>query len=473
MSSLKQKPDDKTRQQWSRRDFLKTSGAAAGALAAISMTSRAPVRARPSRQENVKLRAITIGGPARADTFEAVVGEFREANPNVDLEWVPVPVIEWDDYLSKVATIIASGQQIDLIEVGTEGLQLFASTGLSQPLDDFVMSDQSTMQEFFSDVNPLFIEAMMYQGHLYNLPWLWAGTGIYYNKNLFNQAGIDYPANDWTVAQFQEAARAIGELGDDIYGYIWPNRHWGGFVAWSFANDANILVQDQFEGGDWLWDTFYADSPNRDGRGGGFHWTGSMANHPNNVEALQMLQDLAYKDEVSFAAPIPDMLAAFTNNQVGMIPSHRAWVATFNNAGMTPDDFDVVYMPRWKAQKAQFGCGGLTIARLSPNPELAWSLLQHMIRPSTMAAYVRGGVHTSPRRSVANDPAQHEGIGPDNWQAFYNMIDVLDAAPIPSPPQNRDFTNIMTGNIDLAMANEVSAQEALDKMHEELSALLG
>jgi multiple sugar transport system substrate-binding protein len=464
---------DQPRAKMSRRSFIKSAGAAAGALAVFQFVGGSPVMARPPRQDTIPLRAITIGGPPRAETFEAVVAEFRENNPNVDLEWVPVPVIEWNDYLTKVATIIAGGQQIDMIEVGTEGLQLFASRGISRPLDEYVLDDADTMSEYFGDVNPVFVETMMYEGSLYNLPWLWAGVGIFYNKNLFNQAGVDFPTDDWTVEDFQEAARAIGALGDDVFGYIWPNRHWGGFIAWSFANDANILEQAQFEGGDWMWDRFYPDVENRAARGGGFYWPRSTANDPNNVEALQMLQDLAYVDDVSFAAPIPDMLAAFTNDQAGMIPSHRAWVATFNNAGLTPDDFDVALMPRWKRQKTQFGCGGLTIATLSPNPDVAWSLLQHMIRPSTMDAYVRGGVHTSPRRSVANDPAQHEDIGPDNWQAFYNMVDVLDAAPIPSPPENREFDSIMTGNIGLAMANEMPAQDALDKMHEELTALLG
>jgi ABC-type glycerol-3-phosphate transport system substrate-binding protein len=166
------------------------------------------------------------------------------------------------------------------------------------------MNDQEGIAGYFSDVNPVFIEAVMLDGSLYNLPSLWAAAGIYYNKHLFDDAGVEHPTNDWTIDDFQAAARAISGLGDDIFGHAWPNRHWGGFVPWSFANDSNILVQRQSEGGDWLWDTFYGDLSEEEGaeRGGGFFWPESMANDPNNVEALQMLMDLAFVDEASYAS---------------------------------------------------------------------------------------------------------------------------------------------------------------------------
>ncbi len=246
-------------------------------------------------------------------------------------------------------------------------------------------------------------------------------------------------------------------------------------MPWSFANDANILVQEQFEGGDWLWDTFYSDlsAEERAKRGGGFFWPESMANHPNNVEALQMLQDLAFVDNASYMSDFGDILDAFESGRIGMIPAHRAWVSRFNAAGLGPDDFDVVFMPRWKTQKHQYGASALAITTLSQHPEEAWELLKYMTSHDVQYAYVAGGVHGATRRSVMDDPAQHEGIGPNNWQAWYDMLDETDAAPIPAPAQNKDFTIALTSWIGLAMANELSAQEALDGMHNDLNMILG
>lgn len=472
------KPDqpaaEKVQTPLTRREFLQRVSAAAGAVAASGFIGVVPVLARPQGQEMIPLRAMTIGDPARAETFEAVVGDFRAANPNVDLQWVPVAAPEWDAYLSKVATVLASGQQLDNIEVGTEGFLLFASSGIARKLDEYVQADPEGIQDFFSDVNPAMIEAVMYQGSLYNLPQLWAAAGIYYNKKLFDQAGIAYPTNDWTVEQFQEAARAIAALGDGIVGYGWPNRHWGGFIPWSFVNGSSILVTEQAEGGEWLWDTFYGDMSEADRakRGGGFWYTASNANDPANVEALQMLQDLAHVDKASYIASLPDLWAAFTTGKLGMMVSHRAYISRFAGAGLPPEDYDVVYMPKWKSQKSQFGGSGLAITTLSQNPEIAYELLKYMTSPTTQSAYIKGGVHTASRRSVTNDPAIN-GDSPSNWQVYYNQLDELESLPIPAPPQNRDFTNIFTKYVGLAMANEIAPQAAMDSMHAELNTMLG
>lgn len=461
--------------QFSRRDFLKQAALTTGAVAASGLTGSMVSLARPFGQDTIPLRAMTIGGPERAATFEAVIGAFREAHPNWDLQWVPVAATEWDAYLARVATILASGQQLDNIEIGTEGFLTFASAGIIRPLDEQVSANQDEMQEFFSDVSPKLIEAVMYNGSLYNLPSLWAAAGIYYNKALFDQAGLEYPTNDWTYDQLAEAARAIRALASDIYGYAMPNRHWGGFIPWSFIRDESVLATEQAAGGEWLWDTYYPDmSPEeRAARGGGYTYTASSANNPKNVEALQFLQDLAFLDDAMYVGNLPDIQVAFSTGKLGMMVSHRAFIATFTRAGLTPDQYDVVYMPAWDSQKSQFGGSGLALTTLTQHPDEAWELLKYMTSAPTQSAYIQGGVHTASRRSVTTAPEQNEGIAPSNWAVYYDQLDELPAYPIPAPPQNRDFTTIFTKYIGLAMANEMSAQDALDNMHTELNALLG
>ncbi|MCC6802858.1 MAG: sugar ABC transporter substrate-binding protein [Anaerolineae bacterium] len=461
--------------QFSRRDFLKQAALAAGATAASGLTGSVVALAQPLGQDTIPLRAMTIGGPERAATFEAVVGAFREAHPNWDLQWVPVAGTEWDTFLARVATVLASGQQLDNVEIGTEGFLTFATSGITRKLDDYVNANQDEMKAFFGDVSPKLIEAVMYQGSLYNLPSLWAAAGIYYNKRLFDQAGLEYPAEDWTVEQFADAARAIRALGDDIYGYGMPNRHWGGFVPWSFIRDSNILVMEQAEGGEWLWDNYYPDMTpeERAQHGGGYWYTASSANDPKNVEALQFLQDLTWKDDAMYVAELGNLQAAFATGKLGMMVSHRAFIANFTRSGLPPEDYDVVYMPMWDSQKGQFGGSGLALTTLSQYPEEAWELLKYMTSADVQSAYIYGGIHTASRRSVTNDPAQNDGIAPGNWHVYYDQLDEKPAYPIPAPPQNRDFTTIFTRYMGLAMANEMPAQDALDNMHAELNRMLG
>jgi multiple sugar transport system substrate-binding protein len=321
------------------------------------------------------------------------------------------------------------------------------------------------------------IESHMYQGSLYNLAFLWAAAGITYNKRLFDQAGLDHPTNDWTVEDFQAAARAISALGDDIYGYGWPNRAWGGFTPWSYSNDSTLVTAEQSEGGEWLWDTFYPDltEEERARRGGGWFWSTSNANDPNNVEALQMLLDLNQVDDAAYLVGpggMGDLHTAFVSDKLGMMVSHRAWIARFNQ-DMTPDDYDVVFHPMWKSQKSQFGASGLAVTSLSQRPNEAFEWLKHMTSRETQGIFIANGAHTASRRSVTNAPEQNDGIAPAGWANYYAMLDDLEALPVPAPSQNRDFTNANVKWFSLAGSGELNAQEALDGLHEELVAILG
>ncbi len=461
----------------SRRDFLKQSAVSAGAVAATGLLgAAAPLAAAPPQQDTVKIRSMVIN-PARVEAFENLAGPFNEQNPNIEVEFVGIAAAEWDEFLSKVTVLMAAGEQLDNLEVSNEGFQLFTSNGIVRPLDEYVQNDPD-VADFLADVNPAMIESHMFEGSLYNLAFLWAAAGITYNKSLFDQAGLDHPTNDWTVEDFQVAARAISELGEDIFGYGWPNRPWGGFTPWSYVNDSTLINPEQSEGGDWLWDNFYPDltEEERARRGGGWKWTSSNANDPNNVEALQMLLDLAQQDNASYMVGpggMGDLHTAFTSGKLGMMVSHRAWIARFTGAGMMPDEYDVVFHPIWKTQKSQFGASGLAVTTLSQYPDQAFQWLKHLTSPEVQGSFIANGAHTASRRSVTNAPEQNDGIAPAGWPNYYAMLDDLEALPVPAPAQNRDYTNARVKWFSLAGSGELNAQDALDGLHEELVGILG
>lgn len=461
----------------SRRSFLKHAfwGIGLAATALITQSCGTDVIRTPGTAVQAStLRAVLYGTPAKVETFANLTQRFERAYPGRKVAWIPVQAVEWDEYFGKVITMIASGQSIDLVEVGTEGLQIFANKEIIQPLDPFVQADQSEICEYFSDVAPQLVKVMLHKGHLYMLPWLQGAAVIFYNKQLFAQAGLEPPADDWSVDDFLGSAQQISALGDDVFGFGWPNRHWGGIIPWIFVNDSNLLTEKHQSGGEWLWQTFYADNRIAQEAGGGFAWQHSRANDPRNVEALQFLQDLTWQHAVAPSPTDHGQLANFfSTNRLGMLPAHRFMVGRLISAGMQPGDFDVTFMPRWRSQRHQFGTSGMAILSDSYSPDLAWTLIKWMIRPDEMSEYVQGGVHTSARRSVTNDPIQHAHIGPENWHVFYDVFDTIpDTAPIPAPPIAKDMTNTLVKYVGLAMANELSPHDAMERMHTDLRARL-
>ena len=430
-----------------------------------------PPTATPSAlQRGGTVRAALLAAPARADTFKKISDAFMAKYPNIKAEWIPVQAAEWEEYYGKLVTLIAAGESVDAAEISTEGLQVIASKGVLRPLDDYVKAEAKEMAELFSDIAAQFTEIAMYKGNLYYLPFLWGAAHIIYNVNLFKQADVEPPKDDWTIQDMVAAARKIRALGSDVYGLGFPNRHWGGLLLWMYINNGDLYEYNKFPGGGWMWSTFYADDPNAKGRDGGIDWGNPTANREENVQALQFLQDLIWKEKVSpLPTDIGQLVNFCANNKLGMFVGHRAHCGALFRAGMKKGDFDVAYVPKWQSQSHQFGCSGLGIMKVSKVPELAWQLIKFELSKEQQYNYVDQAVHTATRRSVANDPKQHEVTGPEHWYRFYGALDNFPTSrSIAAPLEAKDMANIFVKYVGLALANEMPAKEAMDKVQNDL-----
>lgn len=352
----------------SRLDRRTLVGGAAVGVAGSLLTSTAsarpvtPTRRAPAqlRQGATVVRIAQYGSIEDGETTKALFDQFTATNPDITVEVIPIEAPDWDQFFTKVLALIASGDAPDVCFVATEGLQLFASR-LAAPLDDYVQRDSATMQEYFSDVAPSLIEAMMYEGSLYSLPVDFNAANIFFSPQQFADVGAAIPSPTWTIDDFTNSMRAIAESGH--YGFAWTNRHWGGAIPWIFINGGNILTEEKAPGGEWLWQSFYGSDPAAKGRGGGIRWANSQANAPANVEALQYLVDLTYELN---AAPNPaqaegdqtQVIALFSGGQLSSFPAGSYLVSSLAASGVKPENFDVTFMPKWKSQRHQFGTGG-------------------------------------------------------------------------------------------------------------------
>ena len=140
--------------------------------------------------------------------FEEAAKAFEEANPGSDIQ---IEVVPWDVLLQKLTTDISGGANADLSIIGTRWLIDFVDQGIAAPLDDYMTQD--FRDRFF----PVFLEPSVMQGKTYGLPIAASARAMYYNKALFEQAGITEVPDTWD--ELAEAAKKIGALGDDIAGF--------------------------------------------------------------------------------------------------------------------------------------------------------------------------------------------------------------------------------------------------------------
>jgi len=469
-----------------RRDFLRMAAIGGGALvvsacggsggqgpsgAAGAGTAAPGAASSGSGTLKIALIGTEVGAGDKATT-----DSFKAKHPGVNVEITPIQGTDWEAFFSKILTNIAAGNVPDLTFVATEGTQLFAGQGLALPLDDYVKKDQAALAEYFKDVHPSLIEAMMYEGSLYELPRDFNAANLFLNMKVLKEAGVEYPAPDWTKDDFYSMAQKLTKKDGDqtaAFGYSWVNRLWGGWLPWIFVNGSNLLAEEEAPGGEWLWNMFYKDDPSVKSRGGGWRWPAPKANDPANLEALEFMVQLQ-KEGLS---PVADLGGGgtiqgfFTSGKQAMTPAGGFWAGGLHNAGMKPDEFDVQLFPKWKSQRHQFGTAGFVIMKKAANPDLAWEYMKHSIQNDVMTPFFEGNGTTPTRRSMMT-AERYAPTGPQHWQVFYDTLDKHpDTAPIPAPPESNPMTTIFTKYTGLAVTGEQTPKDALDGMQKELEAL--
>jgi multiple sugar transport system substrate-binding protein len=204
-----------------------------GLLAGMSMLALvAPADAGEVRVTVAEYSAKT--GPY----FDEVKKEFEAANPGITVKFEVVP---WDVLLQKLTTDITAGTNADLSIIGTRWLIDFVQQDVAEPLDSYITPD---FKGRFIDT---FLSPSIMNGKTYGLPIAASARAMYYNKELFEKAGIAKPPATWT--ELQEDARKIkaqGAFGFGLQGKEIETDVYYYYAMWSQGTE--ILNKDGTSG---------------------------------------------------------------------------------------------------------------------------------------------------------------------------------------------------------------------------------
>ncbi|ESY82640.1 sugar ABC transporter substrate-binding protein [Mesorhizobium australicum] len=170
--------------------------------------------------------------------FEQVKKEFEAKNPGITVKFEVVP---WDVLLQKLTTDITAGTNADLSIIGTRWLIDFVQQDVAEPLDSYITPD---FKGRFIDT---FLSPSIMGGKTYGLPIAASARAMYYNKELFEKAGIAKPPATWT--ELQEDARKIkaqGAFGFGLQGKEIETDVYYYYAMWSQGTE--ILNKDGTSG---------------------------------------------------------------------------------------------------------------------------------------------------------------------------------------------------------------------------------
>lgn len=428
----------------------------------------------PGRGDN-SLSIAIMGTAADAAARQRVIDAFAKVHPEIKVKVQAIQAADWKDFFTKILTMVAAGTPPDVVYVATEGAQLFAEK-LAHPLDDYLRRDAADMKEYFADVHPSLVEAFMYKGSLFQLPIDWNAANMYYNTSALQQAGLERPADNWTQMDFRNNLAAMRKARpQDFTPYYWTNRLFGGVVPWLYANDTSFLKESKSTGGEWLWDSFYAQDPSRGLRSGGYQWLEPNADDPRVYESFDYLRGLV-KDGLGVRPEEGggnSLVGLFASNRIGMTPAGGYWVEGLHEAGMKEDGFDVQFFPRWRTQRHQFGTAGYAIMKTAKDKDAAWEWLKFASSLEAMRLVFPTPNTTPARRSMVNEQL-YAGRGPKHWKVFYDTLDKFPTTgPIPAPPQQAAVETALMKNVSLAVSgDENQLKQALASMQRDLEIAL-
>lgn len=325
------------------------------------------------------LQVLHFGDTDTHKIFKDIISDYNIDNPE---HQATIENLPWTAYLDKLLTSTAGGAGPDVAWIANSHLISLVDKGMLLPLDDLIDKDPDLKK---SDFWRKVIEFFTVDGELYCLPNDIAPVAvIYYNKELFDKAGIPYPRDDWDWDDFLLTAKRLTLKNDegDITQHGFLSETWMNFVLSA--------------GGDMVDD--YKD-PKR-----------CLLNSRSAMQGVQFFYDLQFKHEVMPVLIQGDNLASmnlrqmFENKKVAMINS-GIWHA--NGLNQAQDlEWDVAMFPRAPGKKhprTVTGGSGWGIFKDTEYPEKAWEIVKHMAGEKTQRRLGEYGSFQPAMRSLAED----------------------------------------------------------------------
>ena len=145
---------------------------------------------------------MVFGDPAEREAYETLVAAFEEQNPDVDVAITHIP--SGSEYRTRLTAEFAAGDPPDVSLMNYRRYAAFAAADLLETTDTLSRKSELINEE---DFYPITLAGFRWGDDLLCIPQNISSLVVYYNQDLFDAAGVPYPADDWTWDDFLAAAR--------------------------------------------------------------------------------------------------------------------------------------------------------------------------------------------------------------------------------------------------------------------------
>ena len=377
------------------------------------------------------LRYMRWGVLEELEAEKELLAVFEKENPDIRIQ---LEVSNWNEYWRKLQAMFSAHSAPDVFLMGGEYLYDYVDKGVIKGLNEQVKTDEFDLSKYFS--NP--VEIFTWRGELWGLPRDCNTVVVFYNKDLFAQAGIPEPHSEWTWDDFLSAAQ---KLTQDLDG-DGETDQWGYMVGHDSAEVrfAHFIWQS---GGQIL-------NPEK---------TECLIGEPSAIRALQFLHDLIHKHKV--APPLPKLSAVggnyFLTGKMGM-DNEGSWMLRFYRK-IEKFDWDVAPLPKDVRKAAPVNGLANVIYQQTKHPEAAWRLLKFLSGPLYQEKLAESGTSIPALKEIAySDAFLKSHPKPKNIQVFLDQLEY--AQPIDFTLQYSRWDLEFRKQLELAFLGQKPVEDA-------------
>ncbi len=345
---------------------------------------------------------LPADNPGDIQARQTLAEEFMKKHPNIPVKIQTIPA---EGYDQKVFTSIAAGSPPDIFGSGDVIIPTIVSKNYALDLNQFIEKEDYDLSPFYPQV----LDGLTFEGKLVGLTDNWDTQVLYYNRDLFDKAGVDYPNESWTWDDFVAAARRLtsGQGPQKVFGGV----HGTWFVP--------VFQQVWANGGE----IFSADGRQ------------CLLDEPEAIRGIQAIGDLITEG----LSPNPQQLEGqdaaqlMLSGRAAMFIDAGRWAAYQLREGGDRVDWAVAPLPKGPAGRQNFfHLGMFAIARNSDSPDNAWEFLKYMVSPAGIKSTVDNLQGVPARRKLAKSPLftqnelvkEHNGLAP-----FVESLSTAHTAP--------------------------------------------
>ncbi|MGC9468496.1 MAG: ABC transporter substrate-binding protein [Anaerolineae bacterium] len=392
--------------------------------------------------------------PVRRNAVRRVIAMCEEKLPNIDVTDTVKP---WGDiWTANIAAVAAGSGMPDVIVSDRPTVPKDAADGIYMSLQDYADRDGITRDMYYGWA----WDQAIYEGEIYGLPHETDVSVLFWNKNLFAQAGLDPERPPETWQELWEYADALDKVNEDgSYDTIAFFPLWNrGVDIWQYNNDADMIADDgtpqinnpnMVETVEWI--QSWVD------RYGGWqelqNWNAQFGAPPNDnfmSGKLAMRVDIfGYNSQLEFYRPS-------TTLEDGSRP-RTEW-----GIGLLPHDEDAS-TGTWS------GGFSLSIPTGSPNAEAAWEFIKCATGPEAQASWARD-TQAQPTNIVAAEDPILAAANP-LWEVVDDALAVSTGGVYVSEYPN--WTEQLNQRWELVWTGELTPEEALTQAQEAVMEEIG